>query len=140
MEERVSDVRSGIDRCCSSDRDAERVVRVAWVEGGRVLGFGRTADGGIAIVRIEAAVVEMRRKAERKRVDNMGRYMVNLGKTEPGLYDLGFHKMFFSQTRFLDINSVVTSIVIISFGCEPLEISRAVKIDRMCNQYLARDY
>ena len=70
----------------------ERVVKVAWVDGGRVFGFGRIADGGIATVRIEAVVVEERRKkAERKRLENIGKCMMNFEERVPvRVYGPGF--------------------------------------------------
>jgi hypothetical protein len=52
------------------------------VEGGRALGFGTIADWGIEIVRIEA-VVEKRRKVERKRVENIGKCMADIGEQNP---------------------------------------------------------
>lgn len=92
MEERVSGALSGNDSCCSSSRGADSVVKVAWVEGGRALGFGRIADGGIATVRVEAAATEERRKAERERVENIvGRCMASPRKQNlVGVYNLDY--------------------------------------------------
>lgn len=53
------------------DWELERVVRVAWVEAGRELGLGRWVEGGIVIVREEAA-----ERAERRKRRRDGRYMV----------------------------------------------------------------